>query len=350
MNKTADLTIDRMPSITWRWLKLNDRHVKVTTDGTAAAASVTAPEAFSVNQEAFPEVDGGAGTQFETFLQDAEPEVYSVAAGVQEDKPARLNFDFEAGAHTVNKYGVVLGDNAKATFIMDFRSDKDAEGSAGLQTSILVGKNASLTFVQIHRAGDNFHIINDVGAELEEKAQLQIIHVIFSGKETDIGAKVLLKGDDASYDCQVGYLVEKDHRVDLNYTTPYVGKRGASNLVVSGVLRDEAKKIFRGTIDFKRGCEDSTGDENENVLLMNDHVINQSVPVILCDEENVEGNHGASIGKLDDSLLFYLESRGIAYEDIYEMMAKAKLETIFSRIPDEDIVNELREYTEGAAI
>lgn len=350
MNKTADLTIDRMPSITWRWLKLNDRQVKFTEDGTAAVPEVSAPDAFSVNEEAFPEAEGGAGKQFEEFVKDAQTEVYSVPAKTQESAPAKLVFNLEDGSHTLNKYGVVLGDNAKATFIMDFRSAKEAAGSAGFQTNILLGENAVLNFVQIHRAGEEFHIINDVGAVLGTKAQLQIIHVIFSGKETDIGTKVLLRGDDANYDCQTGYLVEKDHRVDLNYSTPYIGKRGVSNLFVSGVLRDNAKKIFRGTIDFKRGCEDSSGDENENVLLMDDHVVNQSVPVILCDEENVEGNHGASIGKLDDSLLFYLESRGIAYDEIYEMMAKAKLESIFARIPDEDTVNELREYTEGASL
>lgn len=350
MNKTANLTIDRMPSITWRWLKLNERQVKVTADGTAAVPSVDAPDVFEVDETEFPEADGGAGKQWEDFIKDAKTEVYSVSADQKEKAPAKLTFDFEPGSHTLNRYGVVVGDNSEATFIMDFRSAQDAEGSAGFQTNLKVGKNAVLHFVQIHRAGENFHIINDIGGELEDKAELQIIHVIFSGKETDIGTNILLHGDDASYDCQVGYLAEKDHRIDLNYSTPFVGKRGTSNLNVSGVLRDEAKKIFRGTIDFKRGCEDASGDENENVLLMDDHVVNQSVPVILCDEENVEGNHGASIGKLDDSLLFYLESRGIAYEEIYEMMAKAKLETIFARIPDENTVNELREYTEGASL
>lgn len=348
MNKTVDLTIDRMPAITWKWLKLNERQVKVTADGTAAEPEVTAPEVFSVNEQVFPEMDGGAGKQWEEFIKDAKTSVFSVSGNQKEAEPAKLTFNFEPGSHTLNRYGVVVGDNSQATFIMDFRSAEDAEGSAGFQTNIQVGKNSVLYFVQIHRAGEKFHIINDIGGVLDDKAQLQIIHVIFSGKETDIGASVLLKGDDASYDCQVGYLAEKDHRVDLNYCTPFVGKRGTSNLNVSGVLRDEARKIFRGTIDFKRGCEDASGDENENVLLMDDHVVNQSVPVILCDEENVEGNHGASIGKLDDSLLFYLESRGIAYEEIYEMMAKAKLETIFARIPDEKTVDELRQYTEGA--
>ena len=45
--------------------------------------------------------------------------------------------------------------------------------------------------------------------------------------------------------------------------------------------------------------------------MLGDGVINKTVPLILCAEENVVGNHGATIGELDDETLFYFESRGI---------------------------------------
>ena len=43
------------------------------------------------------------------------------------------------------------------------------------------------------------------------------------------------------------------------------------------------------------------------MLLLSNDVVNQTIPLILCAEEDVEGNHGATIGKLDDELLFYLD-------------------------------------------
>lgn len=75
---------------------------------------------------------------------------------------------------------------------------------------------------------------------------------------------------------------------------------------MGGALRDGAKKIFRGTIDFKTGASDSVGNELENVLMLGDDVENKTVPVILCSEENVVGNHGATIGELDEDTMFYL--------------------------------------------
>ena len=66
-------------------------------------------------------------------------------------------------------------------------------------------------------------------------------------------------------------------------------------------------------------------------------VRNRSIPVILCSEEDVVGNHGATIGRLDEDMIFYLASRGMETEAIYEMMAKAKLDSVIRRIPDEEV-------------
>ena len=49
----------------------------------------------------------------------------------------------------------------------------------------------------------------------------------------------------------------------------------------------------------------------------------------------MEGNHGASIGKLDESLLFYLQSRGLSLDEIYQMMSRAKIEAVSSKIEDQ---------------
>ena len=93
-------------------------------------------------------------------------------------------------------------------------------------------------------------------------------------------------------------------------------------------------KLCRGTIDLRRGAKGALGNELEDVLLMDDNVINQTIPVILCDEEDVEGNHGATIGRIDEALLFYLESRGMTEAEVYEMMAGARIDSVIHKIPD----------------
>ncbi|HAJ74036.1 MAG TPA: Fe-S cluster assembly protein SufD, partial [Lachnospiraceae bacterium] len=71
------------------------------------------------------------------------------------------------------------------------------------------------------------------------------------------------------------------------------------------------------------------------VLMMDDGVSNQTIPLILCGEEDVSGNHGATIGRLDEKLMFYMQSRGMNTEEIYEMMARARIDAVIRKIPDE---------------
>ena len=71
-------------------------------------------------------------------------------------------------------------------------------------------------------------------------------------------------------------------------------------------------------------------------MLLSDDIVNKTIPLILCAEEDVEGNHGATIGELDEETLFYFAARGIGRKTAENMMARAKLEKLCPEIPDEE--------------
>ena len=144
-----------------------------------------------------------------------------------------------------------------------------------------------------------------------------------------------------------GYLLGGESRLDMNLEAVHTGKKTNSRMDAAGVLSGKAVKIFRGTIDFQKGCAGSVGNEKEDVLLLDDTIVNQTIPLILCNEEDVEGNHGATIGKLDEELLLYLESRGISEEAVYAMMAQARIDSICHKISDEEMKKKVQEYLEG---
>ena len=89
---------------------------------------------------------------------------------------------------------------------------------------------------------------------------------------------------------------------------------------------DECTKILRGTIDLVRGCKGAEGTETESVILADERVKNKSIPIILCDEDDVAGNHGATIGHVRPEQLNYLMSRGISQEAAERLFATATLE------------------------
>lgn len=109
-------------------------------------------------------------------------------------------------------------------------------------------------------------------------------------------------------------------------------------------FKRQCQKLFRGTIDFIAGCAGAKGAESEDMLLIDENVENQTIPLILCGEEDVEGSHGATIGRLDEQMLFYLGSRGFDQEEAKRLVARARIDALCALIPSEEIQKKSRCY------
>ena len=144
-----------------------------------------------------------------------------------------------------------------------------------------------------------------------------------------------LRGDSPRIDVDTRYLGMGDQERDFNYLLRHHGTRTECNLQANGVLAGKSSKTLRGTIDLIRGCKGAEGSENETVLLVDEGVRNKTVPVILCNEDDVAGNHGATIGHIRDEQLFYLASRGLSSEVAEAMFVSAIIEQAAIDAPDE---------------
>lgn len=118
------------------------------------------------------------------------------------------------------------------------------------------------------------------------------------------GCLTELEGKKSAFDAKIGYYTSVNQKLDMNYTVRHRGKKTESMMEVSGVLPGRFLKLFRGTIDFVPGCAGAKGTEREEVLLLGDDIVNQTIPLILCAEEDVEGNHGSFDGRSGRCTLF----------------------------------------------
>ena len=238
--------------------------------------------------------------------------------------------------------GAQININAKEDSNIIFRflkSDKDTR--VKIKSQINDGKKLSISIVKLSE-NKRFYVTSD--AVLENDASLSLTTVSLGNKETYLEGKADLKGDSSSFDTYTSYILEKDEFLDMNYVADHKGKDTGSEIISSDVLKEGTQKNSRQTINFLAGCSGSKGSESEEVLLLDDDVINKSAPLILCTEEDVEGEHGASIGEPDEDTVFYLKSRGLSLEKIHEMLSFAKIETALKRINHEETTKLVHEY------
>ena len=63
--------------------------------------------------------------------------------------------------------------------------------------------------------------------------------------------------------------------------------------------------------------------------------------MLLCSEEDVEGNHSTSSGKVGDRELFYIMSRGFELKEARKLLVRAKFNSIIQKIKNEELREEI---------
>ena len=140
------------------------------------------------------------------------------------------------------------------------------------------------------------------------------------------------------------YITKNEDVLDMNYYIKHTGIESNSDICVLGCIKDKSKKSIKGTIDFREGSKKSIGRVNEKVISLSDEAISTSLPMILCHEEDVEGSHGVSNGKIDEEILFYLETRGFSKEEAIKYILTSKFDSYINLLNDNTLKEEIREY------
>lgn len=253
-----------------------------------------------------------------------------------------------------------LGVNGTAAELPSDAENLAYSAPAGSEQTVVLPENASLQnvtidiephavfrLIQIHRNTGDDRRFSDIRVNCQESARFEWYRIVLGGNCYD-NCSVALSGVDSSFAAEIGYRLDGRDRLDVNCEAIHTGRRTRSTIHASGVMSGASAKILRSTIDLQKGCKGAVGNEQEDVLLLDETVENRSVPVILCTEEDVEGNHGTTIGQLDEDLVFYLSSRGIPQEAVYEMMARARIDAVIRKIPDPALQAALLDEKEAA--
>lgn len=202
-------------------------------------------------------------------------------------------------------------------------------------------ENVNVTIVNmLNELSDNFESIESI-IENNAKVNYTIIDIGAKNSISNYYANAL--GEKCENNVKTIYLGTQNQLKDINYIVDINGQESSAYIDVQGALKDESKKNFKGTIDFKKGCKKAKGNENEFCMLLSDKAKSLALPMLLCTEDDVEGNHSTASGKVDNKDLFYIMSRGISYKDAIKLLVKAKFNQIIQTIKDEQLKQEILE-------
>ena len=334
---------------TWNRLRANSLSVTVPNHADAGTVYLPLPRLFE-------RIECGMGQEVTDYVESQafKSDFYNVPARTKREEP--IVVAVSAAQNQCANTGIIVREGAEATVVIaafagdasdggaptgsdangsDANASGDALPTSAALTRIVVEAGAKLHLIEMLGVNEGQQHLESVGLEVHQDAAVDVKQYALGGSTIGLGLTANLVGARARLDLNNRYHATHEETLDINHLVRMRGTSTRAQLTESGVLNEAAKKTLRATIDLVRGAKDAQGNEIETVMILGDDVVNKTMPVILCDEDDVAGNHGATIGSVSPEQLDYLAARGLSRQDAEQLFIRALFEDAIINAPEE---------------
>ena len=260
-----------------------------------------------------------------------------VPAGLHVELPLMVHKSWAAGtAPIVFRTLVVAEEGSSVTLVEELSSEGGGSGRIAVPSlEVRAGPGAIVRYVGIQRFSDDVWEIGQQRNISERESTLANFNVLVGSKRTKLGVESDIRGNGAAVKLY-GLVAGGDaQRIDVNSLQRVDGKASTSDLLYLSALYESAHAIFYGVIRVEP-TSSMTGSYQEcrNMLLSNKAGADP-IPVLeILTNDVARCGHGATAGRIDDTELFYIMSRGLDRSTAEQMLVRGFFQRVVNDIPD----------------
>jgi len=263
-----------------------------------------------------------------------------VPTGVQVEQPLH-SVMWGPGIGTAYFSHLVIWVDAGAalTYVHEAASHTEADGQsmhAGI-VEILVGEGANLRFVELQSWGEHVWNFSHERARVEKDASLDWIFGAVGSQLTKNFSDLDLVGRGANGRMSGFYFTDGVQHLDHDTQQNHFAADTTSDLLFKGALKDKSRSVWQGMIYVGKGAQKTDGYQANRNLVLSPDARADSIPGLEIMADDVRCTHGATIGKIDADQVFYLQSRGIPYDEAERLIVEGFFDPIMQRIPFEGV-------------
>ncbi|MCG7492203.1 SufD family Fe-S cluster assembly protein [Thalassobius sp. Cn5-15] len=260
-------------------------------------------------------------------------------------RPVNISYYHRAETSDATLHHVVkLEEGASLTLL------ENGAGAARLNTvlEVEVADNASFNHVRAqgrdHERRAATHIFTRLGTESAFKSFTLTANGVMTRNECVIE----LTGDDAIAHVAGACMGDgKDFHHDDTVFITHDALRCESRQVFKKVLRNGATGVFQGKILVKEGAQKTDGYQISQSMLLDDDSQFLAKPELEIYADDVACSHGSTTGAIDETALFYLQSRGVPTDQATDLLVLAFLAEAVEEIEAEELRDEITARLQG---
>ena len=269
----------------------------------------------------------------------------SIAAETKVDTPLILHFaGGKAGEATHPFVFIDLADGAHLNLA------ELHQGAASLsQPLILVrlGADARLDHIKFQDEGEQTTHLGLTLFRLDHQANINSFAVSKGGQMARMETHCFFAASDAEAAMSAVYLGRGSQHHDITTVVSHEMRDCASRQLIRGVLDDKARGVFQGRVRVAPDAQKTDGQQMSRALLLSRDAEADAKPELEIFADDVVCSHGATVGELDETLLFYLKSRGIDEKQARTMLIDAFLVDTLEEISYPPFAEFLRDKVSG---
>ena len=340
------IDVNPIPYLTWSWLKINkDSGTFDFSVSENSGADVQIPEGVLVSngktiKTELPEPENSIGKDAaELITNAAQGKIYTFEKDCEQPLIIRINATANSATHNI--IHAKAGINCKVIIV--YEGGENAVFS-GIITKVYAEDDSNVQITKVQLFKNSVYQIDDTQIVCGERAKADLIQIELGGSHIDAGFHTTLHGYQSRFTSDTAYICRETQYIDMNQVVVHTGKKTDCNMKTDGTVKDDSTKTYRGTIDMRKGCSGSTGNEMETTLLLSPTAVVKAAPIILCGEDDIAAEHGSTIGKLSPEMLFYINTRGIDQQTAEALLTRAKITAAAANIGDEKIIEEITDW------
>ncbi|MEK6222692.1 MAG: Fe-S cluster assembly protein SufD [Chloroflexota bacterium] len=236
-----------------------------------------------------------------------------------------------------------LEDEAKATYIHEFASP--SEDNQTLHSGIVeihVGESSNLQFVELQSWGDHVWNFSHESVRVERDGKLDWVFGSVGSHLTKNFSEINLIGQGAVGKMSGFYFTDGNQHLDHDTQQNHLAPNTTSDLLFKGALEDESRSVWQGMIYVAPDAQKTDGYQSNPNLVLNKNARADSIPGLEILADDVRCTHGATVGKISEEEIFYLEARGVERAEAERLIVQGFFDPIMLRIPFERVRERFR--------
>lgn len=258
-----------------------------------------------------------------------------VASAAAEPARVELLFIAVAGADAGSSYPRVqvgLDPDSRLVLVERHIGTSGAASCVNSSVSVDVGRGAHLTHYRLQRASTRATWLDTLSAVLAADARYRLLAVNIGGLSARSTTHVQMAGSGAELTLSVAALGDKQQAQDNFALVEHIAPRARTEQTFRGIASGRGRVAFNGKIAVREGAAGTDSRQSLRGLLAGPEAEIDVRPQLEIYTDDVRCSHGATAGKLDESMLFYLLSRGLSPEVAQRLLKWAFLEDVVSKI------------------